>query len=321
MAAAAPAAAPQIAIVYLQPNEEVASRWKVLRKLGEGGFGAVYLVKDNIDGKEYALKSERTAETTRVLKMEVYVLTALKKANAKHFCDLVDSGHFTDYNYVVMSLVGLTLHDLRKKPIDSTKQKFSLGTALSVGIKCVEAIEELHNIGFLHRDLKPGNFATDRQDIRKIVLFDFGMCRKYVDARGNVRKPRWAAGFRGTLRYAPISCHISRELCRKDDLETWLYQQIEITRGHLPWRHLEDKDEVGRFKEKCRAEDNHKDLFAGCPREYIDIMNYLDTLRYYDNPDYQKIYDLMKQVITAHTLQEYPYDWEKPEWQKLATIP
>ncbi|KAK0407071.1 hypothetical protein QR680_018980 [Steinernema hermaphroditum] len=316
-----PAAAPHIAIVYLQPNEEVAGRWTVLRKLGEGGFGAVYMVKDNTTGNEYALKSERTVEITRVLKMEVYVLAALKKAKATHFCDLIDSGHIKDYNFMVMSLVGSTLHDLRKKPLESSKQKFSLGTALSVGIKCVEAIEELHNIGFLHRDLKPGNFATDKKDVRKIVMFDFGMARRYVDSKGGVRKPRWAAGFRGTLRYAPISCHISRELCRKDDLETWLYQQIEITRGLLPWRHLEDKDEVGRFKEKCRAEENHKELFAGCPREYIDIMSYLDTVRYYDTPDYRRLSEAMKQAITAHNLQEYPYDWEKPEWQKLSVLP
>ncbi|TKR82123.1 hypothetical protein L596_015896 [Steinernema carpocapsae] len=320
-AAANPTATPQIATVHLQPNEEIAHRWKVVRKIGEGSFGAVYLVKDLHDGKEYAMKSERAQETTRVLKMEVYVLAALKKASAKHCCDLIDSGHLNDYNYVVMSLVGSTLHDLRKQPLNTKKQKFSLGTALSVGIKCIEAIQELHSIGYLHRDLKPGNFAIDKNDVRKIVMFDFGMCRKYVDAYGEVRKPRWAAGFRGTLRYAPISCHISRELCRKDDLETWLYQQIELTRGKLPWRHHaeKDKDEVGRFKEKCRAEEFQKELFTGCPSEYVEIMLYLDTVRYFDTPDYAKICDLLKQAMTGNSVQEYPYDWETPEWKTLCS--
>lgn len=57
------------------------------------------------------------------------------------------------------------------------------------------------------------------------------------------------AKFRGTVRYASLSCHIRRETCRKDDIESWLYQQIEVTRGALPWRSLDDKkNEVAMFK-------------------------------------------------------------------------
>ena len=48
--------------------------------------------------------------------------------------------------------------------------------------------------------------------------------------QGVIRKPRQAAGFRGTVRYAPIACHQQKELARKDDCETWLYMQV----GELP---------------------------------------------------------------------------------------
>ena len=72
-------------------------------------------------------------------------------------------------------------------------------------------------------------------------MLDFGMCRKFTndqvcektrgkiqdhDNQGIIRKPRAAAGFRGTVRYAPIACHKNQELCRKDDVETWLYMQV-----------------------------------------------------------------------------------------------
>ncbi|VDK33148.1 unnamed protein product [Anisakis simplex] len=52
------------------------------------------------------------------------------------------------------------------------------------------------------------------------------MCRKYKDNASNIRNPRSFAGFRGTVRYAPLSCHVAREQSRKDDLESWLYQQV-----------------------------------------------------------------------------------------------
>ncbi|PIO55765.1 hypothetical protein TELCIR_22847, partial [Teladorsagia circumcincta] len=102
---------------------------------------------------------------------------------------------------------------------------FTMGCALSVGLQTLESIQELHNVGYLHRDLKPANFAICLDDVRKIYLLDFGMCRRYIDNENAVRRPRWASGFRGTQRYAAISCHISREMARKDDLESWLYQQ------------------------------------------------------------------------------------------------
>uniref|UniRef100_A0A914RAM6 Uncharacterized protein n=1 Tax=Parascaris equorum TaxID=6256 RepID=A0A914RAM6_PAREQ len=95
-----------------------------------------------------------------------------------------------------------------------------------------------------------------------------------------------AAGFRGTVRYAPLSCHIRRETCRKDDIESWLYQQIEMTRGALPWRSMDDK----RDDERARYDVGLRELMGGCPREYIEILRYIDSLRFYDKPDYNKIY-------------------------------
>uniref|UniRef100_A0A915A1D7 Protein kinase domain-containing protein n=1 Tax=Parascaris univalens TaxID=6257 RepID=A0A915A1D7_PARUN len=159
--------------------------------------------------------------------MKVFVLRELKNRNAKYFCDVVDNRQFHNVNYIVMTLVGSSLQELRKmsSKASADKEKLTLGCALSVGIQCLEAIHELHDVGYLHRDVKPANFAIDKFDIRKIYLLDLGLCRKYVGRNGEVRRPRWAAGFRGTIRYAALSCHVSREQCRKDDLESWLYQQ------------------------------------------------------------------------------------------------
>lgn len=125
----------------------------------------------------------------------------------------------------------------------------SLGTAIGAGIQALEALEDLHGIGYLHRwviqilrlclkrtvllnrDVKPGNYTIGRaelNELRKVYILDFGMARKFTNdqvgnlpmciwslkIQGVIRKPRAAAGFRGTVRYAPISCHLQRELCR-----------------------------------------------------------------------------------------------------------
>uniref|UniRef100_A0AC34GP99 Protein kinase domain-containing protein n=1 Tax=Panagrolaimus sp. ES5 TaxID=591445 RepID=A0AC34GP99_9BILA len=173
---------------------------------------------------------------------------------------------------------------------------------------------------YLHRDVKPGNYTVGRADLnelRKVYVLDFGMARKFIHDDGTMKKPRTAAGFRGTVRYAALSCHLQREMCRKDDIESWLYMCIEITRGKLPWRNLEDQDEVGVFKKECRKEKSIKQLFGGCPRQFIEIIKLCDSWKFFDQPDYAKIYKLMKEAIVSTKSEEFPYDWE-PEAIKKA---
>lgn len=68
----------------------------------------------------------------QVLRMEVYVLGELNKRGSRHFCKIEDKGRYGDFNYVVMTLVGKSLQDLRK---ERPQQNLSLGCAMSVGIQ------------------------------------------------------------------------------------------------------------------------------------------------------------------------------------------
>ncbi|VDO58022.1 unnamed protein product [Brugia timori] len=67
-------------------------------------------------------------------------------------------------------------------------------------VKSLEAIKELHNIGYLYRDIKSANFAIGRKNLFQIYLLDFGMCRKYLKNQSYMRNPRRSAGFPGTLK-------------------------------------------------------------------------------------------------------------------------
>uniref|UniRef100_A0A1I7X3Z2 Protein kinase domain-containing protein n=1 Tax=Heterorhabditis bacteriophora TaxID=37862 RepID=A0A1I7X3Z2_HETBA len=71
---------------------------------------------------------------------------ALKKAGATHCCELVDTGRSLGFNYIVMTLVGSSLSELRKSNKVKSKS-FSMGCAISIGLQCLEAIQELHNSG------------------------------------------------------------------------------------------------------------------------------------------------------------------------------
>lgn len=68
-------------------------------------------------------------------------------------------------------------------------------------ISIIDTSMKLVKCRYLHRDIKPGNFAIGKKNLRQIYLLDFGMCRRYLDKQGStVRNPRRLAGFRGTVR-------------------------------------------------------------------------------------------------------------------------
>ena len=138
----------------LAPGTMLKDMYRVEKKLGEGGFGAVYKMCKVSSGDLYAMKVEGCREQIQVLKMEVVVLQALKARGAKHGCDIVDRGRNDQFNYVIMTLVGLSLQDLRKA---GQGQHLSLSSALRIGRQCLDALADLHSIGYLHRDIKPGN--------------------------------------------------------------------------------------------------------------------------------------------------------------------
>lgn len=75
-------------------------------------------------------------------------------------------------------------------------------------------------------------------------MLDFGLARQYTTATGEVRAPRNAAGFRGTVRYASINAHKNKEMGRHDDLWSLFYMLVEFVNGQLPWRKIKDKEQV-----------------------------------------------------------------------------
>ncbi|TKR76228.1 hypothetical protein L596_017397 [Steinernema carpocapsae] len=305
-------------LVKFENGSKIANKWTIMRMLGTGAFGVVYKVADT-SYDLFAMKTEKYTPRN-VLKVEVKVLSMAKKRKMSHFLKLFETGTCKggvrgEYLiYIVMELAGSSLDALRRlRP----NRRFTLLCALTIGVQFIGAIEELHELGYQHRDIKAANFAighvpegTEDQHRRKsFYIIDFGLCRAVIDSSGNLRHPRKAAPFRGTVRYAPLNCHILRETCRKDDLESWLYSQIEYTRGSLPWRDLNNIVDVGLYKERCRHDIGLGELMGGCPRQYIKILRYLDSLRYYDKPDYKHICDLLKDAGKIFGQFKPTYDW------------
>ena len=136
---------------------------------------------------------------------------------------------------MVMDLLGPSLADLYQ----FCGYKFSLKTTLMVAIQLIERMEYMHQLGFIHRDVKPDNFLMGLGPASSLVhIVDMGLAKKYIKNNGKHMPYRNDKSLLGTPRYASIHSHCGEEISRRDDFEAIGYVLIYFLTGSLPWQNL-----------------------------------------------------------------------------------
>ncbi|CAJ0573597.1 unnamed protein product, partial [Mesorhabditis spiculigera] len=293
-------------------SQEAKIEYEIIKVLGQGTFGLVYLARRRGDGRQFAMKCEHMAVKRRFIKLECGVLEAAFNIQSPHFCKVIDKGAVADrFNFFTMTLLGPNIWHLRR---DRKHQRFSINTALKVAEQTLQAIRDLHRIGWLHRDIKPLNFTIGRdEESHTIFIIDFGMARCFKQDGKEIRNPRLYCPWRGTGRYAPLTAHRHEEQSRRDDVESWLYMMIELTSGKLPWKACKgaERDKMRALKADSRDK-LRSQLFEGCPvQAYSRILTYLDKLDYKDIPDYDYVWKMLDIAREENGLSYCdPVDWD-----------
>jgi len=158
------------------PGTSLAGRYEIIKELGKGGMGEVYLAEDTnlkhqvaikVLPQEFALDKERLARFER----EARVLASLNHPNIAtiHGLEKADGQQL-----LVMELVeGETLTERIQKG------SLSLEETLDVCGKLAEGLESAHEKGIIHRDLKPGNIKITPDGVIKIL--DFGLAKVHQE--------------------------------------------------------------------------------------------------------------------------------------------
>ena len=159
--------------------------YHVVKKLGEGGMGDVYLARDTRLDRTVAIKVAREAFSER-FDAEARAVAAL---NHPHVCQLHDVGP----NYLVMEYVD-------GKPLQGP---VPLDQALVWAAQICDALDAAHRSGIVHRDLKPANILVTKSGIK---LLDFGLAKMAApvpDAGGDLlTRPLTGVGtIVGTIQY------------------------------------------------------------------------------------------------------------------------
>lgn len=169
-------------------SAQIIARFEILRELGRGGQGAVYLARDPKLDRQVAIKTLRNLEhKTEQLIHEARIVSKLQHPN---IIPLYDFGEYQGTPYLVYAHIeGRTLEQLLKE-----KKTLSLVQAAEIACGVLEGLAYAHAQGISHLDVKPANVMITSTNIP--MLMDFGLAM----AGGN-QPQDFSATLSGTPRY------------------------------------------------------------------------------------------------------------------------
>ncbi len=266
------------------------NKYKIIKKIGNGSFGEVY-IGENIDSKtKIAIKLEKIEENHAQLRNEYNMYNSLR--NKKGIPSVYWFGINSENRILVMDFIGPSLD----KIYNNNRECFKINGILKIGINILDLIELVHEKNIIHRDIKPSNFLMNRNS--ELFIIDFGLSKFYRDNSGNHIPYDTKKKFIGTPRYSSKNNHNGIEQSRRDDLESIGYVIIYLMKGRLPWQGLDDDKKTNyslilNVKETVKINELCKDL----PKQMVTYMEYVNKLQFEDCPNYSYLKGLLYSAI------------------------
>jgi tetratricopeptide (TPR) repeat protein/predicted Ser/Thr protein kinase len=181
---------------FLGNLPEQFGRYRILKRLGSGGMGSVYLAQDTQLDRKVALKVPHFTEDDGPEILARFQREARAAATVQHpgICPVYDVGEINGTHYLAMAYIeGQSL-----KEMVADGHALPQRQAAELVCQLALALEEAHRRGIIHRDLKPTNVLLNQRG--EPVILDFGLARR-LNAE-SVRLTRTGAVL-GTPAYMP----------------------------------------------------------------------------------------------------------------------
>jgi serine/threonine protein kinase len=168
---------------YAQQERVIGGRYVVLREIGRGGMGVVWLAEDRTIGRRVAIKELRLPDGIDPQERHVYEQRVLREARTAG--RLSDPAIVTVFDVVQEHGTTFIVMELIEAPTlaDIVRQRGPLSEAFAARVadQLVSALDTAHRAGIVHRDVKPSNVMVDANG--RVKLTDFGIAQSTEDPK------------------------------------------------------------------------------------------------------------------------------------------
>jgi serine/threonine protein kinase len=261
----------------MRPGTEIGF-YTLKSEIARGGFGSIWLVRGADDPELYAMKLEPASAKRQTLRFEIGVLKRLQ-GNDK-FPTFIADGQDQGYVYCVMELCGPSLDRvLRSIP----SQRFSREYLPTLTVELLGILEQFHAKGYVHRDIKPGNFVTRITGTAPLALLDFGVSKIYMDLHsGAMLEQKEFAPAIGSQLYSSPNAQQHMDLGRRDDLYSLMYSILDMAGFMLPWKGQTFEMDVVRAK----TDNSLERLLGPIGPGFAEMGRYIESMEFGTAPNY-----------------------------------
>lgn len=218
------------------PGFVFAETYQIIRELGRGGMGRVFLAHDKKLDREIALKFLADEVQIDDRARERFLREARSAAALDHpfICKIYDTGEINGRVFIAMEFVeGKNLRE------SAGGKALTLGNALQVMSEIADALEKAHEKGIIHRDLKPENIMLTPQGHAKVMDFGIAKVMSRVDTSSLITLTKDSITKEGTI--VGTLAYMSPEQARGDrvdnrsDIYSWGVIFYELLFGNPPF--------------------------------------------------------------------------------------
>lgn len=224
--------------IVFDQNTLIGNRYVIIRKIGQGGMGFIYLVQDRlVKNRILVLKtiresvlSKKQSYVTNEFKNEYLVMTRLKHPNLARVYDFGQDEDSRVYYIAMEYLKGETLRSIIRKGQVSKKQ------AINIIVIILRTLEFIHSREIVYRDLKPENVVVDFDlggNIRSLKLLDFGLADSFFNIDKTVK---------GTISYMAPEVFKKKGADWRCDIFAAGLIFYELLSGKFPYKYKDHKN-------------------------------------------------------------------------------
>ena len=211
--------------------------YQIVRELGRGGMGVVYLAQDDSLGRPVALKllpKHLTSDPNRLRRFEREARAA-SALNHHNILTIYEIAYLDGLHSIATEFIdGVTLRERIKS------KELELSETLNIAEQIASALVAAHEAGIVHRDIKPENVMLRRDGYVKVL--DFGLAKlteqqtvKWVNASAAIAGTNTDTGAMGTLGYMSPEQARGEAVDHRTDIFSLGVVIYEMVTGHMPF--------------------------------------------------------------------------------------